>query len=91
MKEERFLYIRMALCGWRLWEAEGESFRASEESAATGVWRAKRRDSHTEDQCQRALTSLKGLSAHPGGCELRLGLRRSDPRDRTGVGFVNTA
>ena len=26
-----------------------------------------------------------------GGWELRLGLRRSDPRDRTGVGGVNTA
>ena len=26
-----------------------------------------------------------------GGWELRLGLRRSDPRERTGVGFVNTA
>ena len=36
-----------------------------EESAATGVQRAKRRDSHTEDQCQPALTSPRGLSAHP--------------------------
>ena len=26
-----------------------------------------------------------------GGWELRLGLRRSDPRERTGVGGVNTA
>ena len=26
-----------------------------------------------------------------GGCELRLGLRKSDPRERTGVGCVNTA
>ena len=26
-----------------------------------------------------------------GGWELRLGLRRSDPRERTGVGWVNTA
>ena len=26
-----------------------------------------------------------------GGWELRLGLRRSDPRERTGVGDVNTA
>ena len=25
------------------------------------------------------------------GCELRLGLQRSDPRERTGVGCVNTA
>ena len=34
------------------------------ESAATGVHRAKRRDSCTEDQCRPALTSLRGLSAH---------------------------
>ena len=26
-----------------------------------------------------------------GGWELRLGLRRSDPRERTGVGYLNTA
>ena len=26
-----------------------------------------------------------------GGWELRLGLRRLDPRERTGVGYVNTA
>ena len=45
----------------------GGSFGATEGSAATGVRRAKRRDSHTEDQCQPALTSPRGLSAHPSG------------------------
>ena len=30
-------------------------------------------------------------SGADGGWELRLGLRRSDPRERTGVGCVNTA
>ena len=50
-------------CGrWR-----GGRFRATEESAATGVRRAKRTDSHTEERCQPALTSLRGLSAHPPG------------------------
>ena len=48
----------------------------------------------TQRQCRPALTSPRGLSAHPpgrGGCwELRLGLR-SDRRERTGVGGVNTA
>ena len=77
--------------GW-----QGGSFRATEESTATGVQRAKRRDSPTEDQCQPALTSPRVLSAHPPagtgwGWELRLGLRRSDPRERTGVGCMNTA
>ena len=40
------------------------SFRATEESTATGVQRAKRRDSRTEDWCRPALTSPRGLSAH---------------------------
>ena len=31
------------------------------------MWRAKRRDSHTEDRCRPALTSPRGLSAHPPG------------------------
>ena len=48
MKEERFPRTRKPLCGWRLRVAEGGSFGAAEESAATGVRRAKRRDSRTE-------------------------------------------
>ena len=45
----------------------GRSFGAMEESAAIRVQRAKSRDSHTEDQCQPALTILRGLSAHSPG------------------------
>ena len=45
----------------------GGSFRATEENAATGVRRAKWRDSRTEDWCQPALTSPRGLSAHLTG------------------------
>ena len=45
----------------------GESFGATEESTETGVQRAKQRDSHTEDRCQPALTSLRGLCAHLPG------------------------
>ena len=51
----------------RLRVAEGGSFGAAEESAATGVRRAKRRDSRREDRCRAALTSPRGLSAHPPG------------------------
>ena len=74
----------------------GGSFEATEESTATGVQRAKWRNTRTEDWCQPALISPRGLSAHPpagmgGGWERRLGLQRSDPRERTGVGGVNTA
>ena len=96
MKEERFPHTRKHLHGQRLrgGGSGGVSFGATEESAATGVRREKRRDSRTEDRCQAALTSPRGLSACPPGMgrgwELRLGLQ-SDPRERTAVGSVNTA
>ena len=67
MKEERFPCTRKPLRGRRLWVAEGGSFGATEESAATGVRRAKQRDSRTEVRCQAALTRPRGLSAHPPG------------------------
>ena len=76
--------------GW-----QGGSFGATEESAATEVRRAKWRDSHTEARSRAALTSLSRPVCSParagGVWELRLGLRSSDPRERTGVGCVNTA
>ena len=65
-----------------------------EESAATGVQRAKQRDSHrgsvpsSTHQPKRLVCSPARMG---GGWELRLGLWRSDPRERTGVGGVNTA
>ena len=67
MKKERFPHTRKPLRGRRLGVAEGESFGATEESTATGVRRAKRRDSRTDDRCRAALTSPRGLSAHPLG------------------------
>ena len=51
VKEERFPHTRKPLRRRRLRVAEGVSFGATEESAATGVRRAKRRGSRTEDQC----------------------------------------
>ena len=67
MKEEKFPHTRKPLRGQRLRVAEGGSFVATEDSAATGVQRARRRDSRMEDQCQPALTSPRGLSAHAPG------------------------
>ena len=67
MKEERFPHTRKPLRGRRLRVAEGGSFGAAEESAATGVRRAKRRDSRTEARCRPALTGPRGLSAPPPG------------------------
>ena len=93
MKEERFPRTRKDLRGQRLRVAEGGSLGATEESTATGVRRAKRRDSRMEARRRSALTSPRGSSAHlPGraglGAEARL---RSDRRERTGPGGVNTA
>ena len=64
MKEERFPHTRKPLRGRRLRVVEGGSFGATEESAATAVRRAQRRDSCTEVRRRAALTSLRGLSAH---------------------------
>ena len=66
MKEEKFPHTRKPL-HWQRREWQGESFRATEESTAIGVQRAKQRDSHIEDLCQPALTSPRGLSTHPQG------------------------
>ena len=93
MKEERFPHIRKPLRGWRLRVAEGGSFRAAEEITATGMRRAKQRDSLTEDRCRLALTSREACLLTCRGRRVwdpRLGLRL-DPRERTGVGGVNTA
>ena len=67
MKEERFPHTRKPLRRRRLRGAEGGSFGAAEESAATGVRRAKHRDSCTEDRGRPALASPRRLSAHPLG------------------------
>ena len=97
MKEEMSPHTRKPLQWRRQGMVVGGSFGATEESTARGIQRAKRRDSHREDPCQPALTSLRGLSAHPpawmgGGWEFRFWLlQRSDPRERTGVGCMNTA
>ena len=64
--------------GWR-----GGSFRATEESAATGVQRAKQRDSRTEDQCQPALTSPRAcLLTRWGGRGLGPEARASEVRSQ---------
>ena len=76
MKEERFPHTRKPLHWRRRSGGGGGSFKATEESAATGVRRAKWRDSRTEDRCRPALTSPRGLSAHPPG---RAGLGAEAP------------
>ena len=94
VKEEKFPHTRKPL-HWQRWHvAGGGSFGATEESAETGVQRAKRRFLHRGSvltgthQPERLVCSPAGEG---GGWELRLELRRSDLRERTGVGCVNTA
>ena len=83
MKKEKIPHTRKSLRGQRLRVVEGGSFRATEESAATGVRRAKRRDSRTEDRCRPALTSLRGLSAQlPGWAGLGAEARALEVRSQ---------
>ena len=51
MKEEKFAHTRKPVHWRRRGVGVEGSFGATEESAATGVQRAKWRDSRTEDQC----------------------------------------
>ena len=77
----------------RLQGGEGGSFGATEESAATGAEGKAERFPHrgvvptSTHQPERLVCTPTRAG---GGWELRLGLR-SDPRERTGVGCVNTA
>ena len=86
MKEERFPHTRKPLRGRRLWVAEGGSFGAAEGKAERFPHRGVVPTSN--HQPEWLVCSPAGAG---GGWELRLGLRRSDRRERTGVGGVNTA
>ena len=95
MKEERFPPTRKCLHGWRLRAVEGGSFGATEESGATRGAEGKAERSPHRGLVPTSTHQPERLVSWPasmgGGWELRLGLRRSDPRERTGVGGVNTA
>ena len=94
MKEERFPHTRKPLRGRRLWVAEGEASEPRRRAQPQGcggqsgeipAWRiGAEQHSPAREAC--LLTRRGGR-----GWELRLGLQRSDSRERTGVGGVNTA
>ena len=94
MKEERFPHTRKPLRGQRLRVAEGgasEPRRRAQQQGCGGQSgetpaRRLRAEQHSPAR-EACLLSRRGGR----GWELRLGLRRSDPRERTGVGGVNTA
>ena len=73
--------------GGKLWSHGGErSHRGVEGKAERFPHRGSVPTS--THQPERLVCSAAGAG---GGWELRLGLGRSDPRERTGVGGVNTA
>ena len=67
MKEEKFPHTRKPIHWRRRGDGQGGSFGVTGERASTGVQRAKWRHSCTEDRRRAALTSPRGLSAHPPG------------------------
>ena len=79
MKEEKYPHTRKRL-HWQRWGCRGGSFRAMEESAATGVQRAKRRDSRTEriSADQHLPAREAHLLTHRGGLGLGAEARTSE-------------
>ena len=97
MKEEKLPHTRKSLHWQRLRAGVGvvvRSFRATEEHTATGAEGKAEIFLHrgsvptSTHQPERLVCSPARAG---GGWELRLGLQRSEPRERTGVGCMNTA
>ena len=93
MKEEKFPHTRKPLHWWR-WGVEAGKLRShGEECSNRGAEGKVKRFPHRRSvptgthQPERLVCSPAGAG---GGWELRLGPRRSDPRERTGVGCMNT-
>ena len=93
MKEGRFPHTRKPLhwqrqgvVGGKLWSHGGENSSRGAEGKAE---RFPHRGSETTSthHPERLVCSPAGVG---GGWELRLGLRRSDPREKTGVGCMKT-
>ena len=94
MKEEKFPHTRKPLHWWRRGVEGGKLRSHRREHSNRGAEGKVERFPHTESvptsthQPERLVCSPTRAG---GGWELRLGLQRSDPRERTGVGCVNTA
>ena len=88
MKEEKFPHTRKPLNWWRWWVAVGKLWSHGGERSNRGAEGKAERFLHrgsvltSTHQPERLVWSAAGV----GGCwELRLGLQRSDPRERTGL------
>ena len=94
MKEEKFPHTRKPLHwrrqgvgGGKLWSHEGQRRNRGAEGKVERVPHRGSLPTSTH-QPERLVCSPAGVG---GGWELRFRLRRSDPRERTGVGGVTTA
>ena len=94
MKEERFRHTRKPLHWWRWGVAGGKLRSHGGEHSNRGADGEVERFPHRGSVPTRTYQS-EGLVCSPTGTgegwELRLRLRRSDPRERTAVGCINTA
>ena len=94
MKEEKFPHTRKPLHWGRRGGGGGVGGKLRSHGGEHSNRGAEERFPHRGSvltithQAERHVCSPAGAG---GGWELRLGLRRSDPRERTGVGCVNTA
>ena len=94
MKEEKFPHTRKPLHWWRWRVAWGKLWSYGGEHSSRGAEGKAERFPHrgsvltSPHQPERLVYSPAVVG---WGWELRLRLQRSDPRERTGVGCVNTA
>ena len=95
VKEEKFPHTRNPLHWWRQGVGGGGKLQSHRgEHNNKGVEGKAESFPHrgsvltSTHQPERLLCSPAGAG---GGWELRIGIRRSDPRERTGVGCFNTA
>ena len=94
MKEEKFPHTRKPLHwrrqGWGGGKLRSHGGERSHRGAEGNAERFPHRGSvpTSTHHLKRLVCSSAGVG---GGWQLRLGLRRSDPRERTGGGGVNTA
>ena len=95
VKEEKFPHTRKPLQWWRWGVGRGgeasEPWRRAQQQGCrgqSGEIPVQRISANQHSQTERVVCSPARAG---GGWELRLGIWRSDPRERTGVGSVNTA
>ena len=94
MNEEKFPHTRKPLHWWRWGVVGGRLQSHGGEHSNRGAESKVERFPHrglvptSTHQPERLVCSPAGAG---GGWEMRVGLRKSNPRERTGVGCVNTA